>query len=73
MYSASGSVAARLDHGDGVADPRLANVLDPGDEVADLADTQARGRIGSGEMTPTSSNSCLVPVESILMRSRLDR
>ena len=30
--------------GDGVADPRLAHVLDTGDEVADLADTEPLGR-----------------------------
>ena len=44
MYSASGSVAAGCTHRHGVADPRLANVLDPGDQVADLADAEPFGR-----------------------------
>ena len=36
---------------------RLADVLHAGDQVADLADAEARGRAsGSGEMTPTSSS-----------------
>ena len=40
-----GAVALR---GDGVADPRLADVLHAGDEVADLADADARGRARVG-------------------------
>jgi hypothetical protein len=38
-----------------VSPTATADVLDAGDEVADLADAEAAPLTGSGEITPTSS------------------
>ena len=56
--------------GDGVTDPRLADILHAGDQVADLADPDLAGLDQLGLITPTSSISCTAPVDIIFIRSR---